>query len=119
MNIIQKTGIIGTAMLCAAGFSACTGSTKNSIAEIKNINYDNASKIKGMQDKAYTEASMNINKINEIKSKIDSDTADTVKPEFSATVKSPEIAIKKQKFSIWLSDFILSDCEDYLEENKR
>ena len=117
MNLIQKTGLISTAVMCTAGFYSCAGSTKNADENKtilnKIINYDDI-KIKGMQDKAYAEVSININKQKQ------TDNADTKKisnvdslSNYSNNIKAPT------RFLNLIEDFIMNDCEDYLLEEKK
>ena len=119
MSFVQKTGVIGTALLGIVALSSCVGSTKNidnnRAMLTKNINYDSAAKIKGMQDKVYAEAAMLINKSK--------DSSDSI-PVKTATYTDKSAKITKSKYleqslnlADLISDFIRSDNEDYLEEN--
>lgn len=119
MSFVQKTGVIGTALLGIVALSSCVGSTKNidnnRAMLTKNINYDSAAKIKGMQDKVYAEAAMLINKSK--------DSSDSI-PVKTATYADKSAKITKSKcleqslnLADLISDFIRSDSEDYLEEN--
>lgn len=118
MSFVQKTGVIGTALLGIVALSSCVGSTKNidnnRAMLTKNINYDSAAKIKGMQDKVYAQAAMQINKSK--------DSSDSI-PVKTATYADKSTKITKSKYleqslnlADLISDFIRSDSEDYLEE---
>ena len=102
MNLIQKVSTFGTAMLCAATLYAASTpenkhNNKNTADSGKNINYDNAITVKGIQDKAYTEASLNMNS--------------------SIPMNTTENNDKIKNFSDFVSAFMLEDSYDY--ENKQ
>ncbi len=101
MNLIQKVSTFSAAIFCTAALYAVnTPDNKHNNKKIanneKNINYDKISMFKGIQDKAYTEAALRMNK--------------------SALKDTTENNNNNKSFSDFVSAAFIEDSYDYENE---